>query len=127
MEFMGLDGKKVFLREIHQYLPKIVSSHSMEEVMQNGDIEWVVECYISNSEPSYHPRQHPDDLQILLIKHQRAFGDIPPSVPLDRGFEHVIELEERVQAVITNPYRHPKTYKDEIEKTIKELLKMRHI
>jgi hypothetical protein len=29
--------------------------------------------------------------------------------------------------VITAPYRHPKRFKDEIEKAIKELLVMRHI
>jgi hypothetical protein len=33
MEFIGPDGKKVVLRAMHQYPPKIVSSHSMEEVM----------------------------------------------------------------------------------------------
>jgi hypothetical protein len=127
MEFMGPDGKKVVLWAMHQYPPKIVSSHSMEAVMRHGDLEWEVECYISDSEPPDHPRQHPDDIQVLLLKHQKVFGDIPPGVPPDRGFEHVIELEEGVQAVITNPYHHPKTYKDEIEKTIRELLKMGHI
>jgi hypothetical protein len=36
-------------------------------------------------------------------------------------------LEEGVKPVITTPYRHPKKFKDEIEKAIKELLKMGHI
>jgi hypothetical protein len=48
-------------------------------------------------------------------------------VPPDRGFEHIIELEEGAKPVITTPYRHPKKYKDEIEKAIKELLDMGHI
>jgi hypothetical protein len=86
-----------------------------------------IECYISDSEPPDHPRHHPDDLHVLLVKLQKVFGDIPLGVPLDRGFEHIIELEEGVQAVITNPYHHPKMYKDEIEKTIRELLKMGNI
>jgi hypothetical protein len=90
----------------------------MEALIQYGYIEWVVECYISNSEPLDHPRQHPNDLQVLFLKHQKVFGDIPPGVPPDRGFEHIIELEEGVQSVIPNPYRHPKMYKDEIEKTL---------
>jgi hypothetical protein len=34
MEFTGHDGKKVVLRAMHQYLPKIVSSHGMEAVMR---------------------------------------------------------------------------------------------
>ena len=32
-----------------------------------------------------------------------------------------------MQAVITTPYHHPKAYKDEIEKAIRELLEMGHI
>jgi hypothetical protein len=56
-----------------------------------------------------------------------VFGPIPLGVPPDRGFEHIIELEEGAKPVITTPYRHPKKCKDEIEKAIKELLDMRHI
>jgi hypothetical protein len=36
-------------------------------------------------------------------------------------------LEEGAKLVITTPYRHPKKFKDEIEKTIRELLEMGHI
>jgi hypothetical protein len=39
----------------------------------------------------------------------------------------MIELEEGTKPIITSPYRHPKKYKDEIEKSIKELLDMGHI
>ena len=55
------------------------------------------------------------------------FDDIPPRIPLDRGFEHIIELEEGAKPVITTPYCHPRHYKEEIEKTINELLDMGHI
>lgn len=51
---------------------------------------------------------------------------IPPRRDPDRGFQHTIELEG-VKLVITTPYRHPKKFKDEKEKEIKELLKMGHI
>jgi hypothetical protein len=50
MEFTGLDDKKVVLRAMHQYPPKIVSSYNMEAVMRHGDIEWVVQCFIFNRE-----------------------------------------------------------------------------
>jgi len=63
----------------------------------------------------------------LLQKHEKVFRDLPSGRPLDRGFEHIIELEEGTQAVITTPYRHPKRYKDEIEKAIKELLELGYI
>lgn len=54
------------------------------------------------------------------------FSDIPPSRP-DRDIEHIIELEEGAKPVMITPYRHLKWMKDEIEKTIKELLDMGHI
>jgi hypothetical protein len=63
----------------------------------------------------------------LLGRHDRVFGQIPLGVPPDRGFEYTIELEEGAKPVITTPYRHPKKFKDEIEKTIQELLQMGHI
>jgi hypothetical protein len=55
------------------------------------------------------------------------FGLILPGRPLDRGFEHTIELEAGSTPMITAPYRHPKRFKDAIEKEIKELLAMGHI
>ena len=45
-------------------------------------------------------------------------------MPPDRGFEHGVELEDGAKPVITTPYRHLRAYKDEIEKTIHELLDM---
>jgi hypothetical protein len=39
----------------------------------------------------------------------------------------MIELEAGATPVITAPYRHPKKFKDEIEKAIKELLAMGYI
>jgi hypothetical protein len=57
---------------------------------------------------------------IVTARYLNLFYGPPP----DRGFEHIIELEE-CKAITT--YRHPKRYKDEIEKAIKELLDMGHI
>jgi hypothetical protein len=62
-----------------------------------------------------------------MDRHSKVFEPIPPRAPPDRGFEHIIEFEEGVKPDITTPYRHPKKYKDEIEKAIKELLNMGHI
>lgn len=62
-----------------------------------------------------------------MTKHPKVFSAIPPSRPPDRGIEHIIELEEGAKPVMITLYRHPKKMKDEIEKTIKELLDMGHI
>jgi hypothetical protein len=56
-----------------------------------------------------------------------VFGSIPPGIPLDRGFEHTIELEAGATPVIIASYRHPKRFKDKNEKAIKEFLMMGHI
>jgi hypothetical protein len=48
IEFIGLDGKKVVLRAMHQYPPNSVSSHNMEAVVRHSDIEWDVKCFISD-------------------------------------------------------------------------------
>ena len=55
------------------------------------------------------------------------FSDIPPGRPLNRGIKHIIELEEGAKPIMIRPYRNPRRLKDEIEKTIKELLSMGHI
>ena len=61
------------------------------------------------------------------MKYDRVFSDIPPGRPPDRGIEHIIELEEDTKPMMVTPYIHPKRLKDEIKKTIKELLLMGHI
>lgn len=63
----------------------------------------------------------------MRIKYEKVFSEIPPGRPPDRGIEHIIELEEGAKPVMITPYRHPKRLKDEIERTIKELLAMGHI
>jgi hypothetical protein len=62
-----------------------------------------------------------------LGKNHHQLPKIPPGRPPDKGFEHTIELEEGAKPLITPPYRHPRRFKDEIEKAIKELLAMGHI
>ena len=127
MEFQGQDGKREVLRGMNTYPPKPVSSQRMEAVLWQGDIEWAAEFLFTFRKPLDNNTQHPTDIQALLQKHERVFRDLSAGWPPDKGFEHIIELEEGTQTVITTPYRHPKRYKDEIEKTIKELLELGYI
>ena len=88
---------------------------------------YTAECLITTQKDlegreKYHPQ-----IRELLGRYEPVFGPIPPGRPPDRGFEHMIELEAGATLVITTPYRHPKKFKDEIEKAIKELLTMGHI
>ena len=115
------------MRGMNTYHPTAVTSHRMEAVLRRGDIEWVAECLVTFRKLPDEATHQPADIEALLQKHKAIFGDLPAGRPLDRGFEHIIELEEGTQAIITTPYRHPKRYKDEIESTIKELLKLGYI
>ena len=67
------------------------------------------------------------DIQEILDRHAKVFGEIPHRVPLDRGIEYVIELNKEAKRVMITRYHHPKKHKDEIKKTNKELLEMGHI
>eukprot|EP00253_Pinus_taeda_P035810 PITA_35810 len=82
----------------HTYPPQTISAHRMEAVLQKGDVEWAVELHASEA-----------------------------GTTGQTGFEHTIELEQGIQEVITTPYRHPKAYRDEIERAIQELLVLGHI
>ena len=41
------------------------------------------------------------ELQNILDKYRIVFNDWPSGLPLDRGFEHVIKLEQGAKLVIT--------------------------
>ena len=117
----------MILRAISDSSPKVISAHRMEAILRHDDIEWAKQCFISSKETQGIGQQYHYDIQTVLDKHKRVFEDIPLGIPPNRGFEHIIELEEGAKPVITTPYRHPKHYKEEIEKMIKELLDMGHI
>ena len=92
MEFQEPDGKRVVLRGMNTYPPKPVSSQRMEAVLRQGDIEWVAECLVTFRKPPENNTQHPDEIHVVLQKHEKVFRDLPPGRPPDRGFEHIIEL-----------------------------------
>ena len=111
MDFTRAEGQKVVWRGMNTYPPTAVTTHGMEAVLRQGDIEWVAECMVTFRKPPDEATQHPADIEALLQKHKVVFGDLPAGQPPDRGFEHIIELEEGTQAVITTPYRHPRGIK----------------
>jgi hypothetical protein len=127
MSFMEEGGRKVLLRGMIGNFSKVFTAKRMEAIFRREEIVYAVECKVSTWVHEKGKVHYTPEIKRILDKHQKVFGPIPPGVPPDKGFEHIIELEAGVNPVITTPYRHPNMYKDEIEKSIKELLDMGHI
>jgi hypothetical protein len=84
LEFKGVDGKKVVLRGMSNGAPRIVLSKRMEGIFRHGDVACATECLITTQKPSDNNQQYHVDIQALLSKHDRVFGEIPPGRPPDR-------------------------------------------
>jgi ribosomal protein L31 len=127
MPFNEESGKKVMPRGMAGNTPRLVTTKHMEAIFIREDILYTTKCKISvQVDKKGHPHYTPD-IQKIIDRNSKVFEPIPLGAPPNRGFEHMIELEEGEKLVITTPYRHPKMYKVEIEKAIKELLDMGHI
>ena len=66
----------------------------MEVVFWKGDIEWAVELRASEAGTTGQT-VHPE-VRSILDWYATVFGEIPPGQPLERGFEHTIELEQGI-------------------------------
>ena len=62
MEFQGPDGRRVVLRGMNTYPPKVVSSQRMEAVLRHQDIEWAAECFITSQDQTDLRQQFPADI-----------------------------------------------------------------
>jgi hypothetical protein len=127
MSFKDASGSRVVLRGMSTGAPRAVSTKRMERIFCHGDVAYAAECLITMRKDSEGREQYHPQIRELLGRYELVFGPIPPGRLLDKGFEHMIELEVGDTLMITTPYRHPKKFKDEIEKAIKELLAMGHI
>jgi hypothetical protein len=127
MSFVEEGGHKVVLRGMTGNSARVVTAKRMEAIFRREEIVYAVERKISTWVDEKGKVHYTPEIKRILDKHQKVFGPIPPGVPPDKGFEHIIELEAGAKLVITTPYRHPKKYKDEIEKAIKERIDMGHI
>jgi hypothetical protein len=119
MEFQGQDDKRVVLQGMNTYPPKVVTMKKMEAVMRRDDIARVAEFHISVHRSKGGEPNCPRETHDLFWEHN-VFGNVLPGRPPDRGFEYISKLEEGIQAVITTPYRHPRSYRDELEKHLQE-------
>jgi hypothetical protein len=127
MSFRDVNGSRVVLRGMSTRAPRAVLTNRMEQIFRHGDVAYIAECLITTRKDSEGREQYHPHIRKLLGRYEPVFRPIPPGRPPNKGFEHMIELEVGATLVITAPYRHPKKFKEEIEKAIKELLAMGHI
>jgi hypothetical protein len=127
MGFKDSEGKRIVLRGMSTGAPRTVSAKRMERIFRHGEVVYAAKSLITTQMDSYGHPQYQTDIKTLLGRYQQVFGLIPPWIPPDKGFDHIIELEEGGKPMITSPYFHPWRFKDEIEKEIKEFLVMGHI
>ena len=76
--------------------------------MRNVDIEWVFECLITSSNTHLKVSKYHNEIEKLLSKYEKVFGDPPLGRPLDIGVEHTIELDKGTQYINMHHYRNPK-------------------
>jgi hypothetical protein len=106
MEFQDKGGQRVILRGMSTSAPGIVCNQRMEALFKHRDMACAAKCLITMEKPSHDRQQYLADIQALLGKHERVFEPLLAGRPPDKGFEHVIELEEGLKLMITTPYRH---------------------
>jgi hypothetical protein len=106
---------------------KVVMTKRMEAIFKREEMVYATKCIILTRVEKQGKIQYTLEIKEIIDKHNKVFGPIPLGVSLERGFEHIIELEAGEKSVITTLYIHPKKYKEEIEKEMKELLDMGHI
>jgi hypothetical protein len=116
-----------FDQEGHQYKfqgitigsPEVIISHRMEKILKkchSGVISQLHAIQATKTPPV------PQDLQVLLSKHQMVFST-PQGLPPSRGVhDHSIPLVPRSLPPNIRSYHHPFSQKNEIEKMVQELL-----
>ncbi|KAH9288389.1 hypothetical protein KI387_032506, partial [Taxus chinensis] len=118
-----VDDKEVVLQGMKSGTPQIMTSKRMEKTFKRGQVTWAAYCLVRSTFIAIQ-QSYQEDIQLLIDRHAKVFNILPHGLPPDRGFQHVIELEPGTIPVITTLYRHLRVYKEEIERTIKELLEM---
>ena len=119
MSFRDTSGSRVVLRGMSTGAPRAVLAKRMERIFRHGDVAYAAECLITMKKNSEGIKNYNPHIRELLGQYEPVFGPIPPGRFPNKGFEHMIELEAGDTLMITMPYRHPKKFKDKIEKAIK--------
>ena len=75
--FKDVEGKLVVLKGMNTYPNQVIYTNSMRSILKHGDIEWDVECHITNEGTTPKVSYHPKDIKNLLHKHKGVFENLP--------------------------------------------------
>ena len=100
MGFTDSDGKRILLRGMSTGAPRTISAKRMERIFRHGEEAYAAECLITLQKDLEGQQQYQTEIRNLLGRHQQVFGSIPPGRPMDKGFEHTIELEEGANPIV---------------------------
>jgi hypothetical protein len=92
--------------------PRIVSNQSMETIFRKWDMVCATYCLITMEKPSQDHQHYLANILSFLGKHERVFEPFTVGRPPNRGFDHVIKLEEGLKPMINKPYKNPKRLKE---------------
>lgn len=113
------------IKELHE-----ITTKRIDKMIKKDDIKQGASIQVAKGIPTTRSNVkiilHYDIQHILNIRIE-VFKEIPIDLPLNHGFHHNIKLEIGSKLVIIFAYQYPQIYKDEINKIIKQLLKIGHI
>jgi predicted aspartyl protease len=100
-----------------------ISEVSLEQVIQmhHANELWATTILENKEEVTVVPI--PECVQQLLAQYESIFQE-PSELPPVRGFEHAISLLPDTAPTNARPYRYSPLQKDEIERQVKQMLKM---
>ncbi|XP_050906359.1 uncharacterized protein LOC127120018 [Lathyrus oleraceus] len=124
MEFWH-EGKWVMLRGIEGTSEAISALQSIigKASKGYGNKGWSLDAKLSTTEGQTEAVLGQSDMQGVLKSFEDVFQE-PKGLPPRRSRDHAINLLSRQGAVNVRPYRYPHHQKNEIEKQIKEMLKV---
>jgi hypothetical protein len=113
------EGQQYKFQGITVGSPEIISSHRMEKLLKKGHSSIISQLHAIHTTETPSMSQ---DLQSILSKHQMVFST-PQGLPPSHGVhDHSIPLVPGILPPNMRPYHHPFSQKNEIDKTVQELL-----
>jgi hypothetical protein len=119
MSYKEESGKKVVLRGMTCNTTRVVTTKRMEAIFRREDIVYAVECEILVRADKKGKIHYAPEIKKIMDSHNKVFEPIPPGASPDRGFEHIIELEEGANPSPPLPTGIPRNTKKKLRRPLR--------